>query len=258
MKSLQEASRATGLTLDKSKIQIPEEAHVESMFSGGRMKRDGLTYLHGGEVVIPEKYADEAASEPLSFDKNVLNSKFSVDINTDEVAEKMEEAITKAIRNAEFPKIEVTDDLPMLDVDVTDKKVGLETTVVTLDAANAVSSIEAALRNAKIAPGAVGAERIDKVEQLLEKMDSLIFDIKEDVEGHSQEIELLGSRFVDKVVVTEMLKTNIDPLITEIYRKDSTSDEYRREIENIKQHLGARVDMLENHLNRVTTHVGGA
>jgi len=230
-----------GLELGDLSVPLTKATSVEEipqMMAGGRMKKDGLTYLHGGEVVIPEKFAQGGEVESMAFDRASLNNKYSVDVNTDEIASAIESAVKEAIEASSFPKLEVETN-------------GVS---VPLDAEAATASIEAALKNASTGPGAVGAEKMDELEQHLIKMDNTLLDVKGDLE---RDIEIVAGKIVDRTVVNEMITVKTDPLLTEINNRASTGDEYRREIDNLKAHLSYQIEAMEAKINRVSTHIGG-
>jgi len=249
------------MSLAKTIDELPGTDQLPSYDGGGRVAQTGPAFVHEGEWIVPKKFADGGAVGPATFDKNVLKGS-SLDIDWDEIKTTIETAIKDAIESAEFPKLEVTDDLPMLDVDVADKKVGVETAgvEVSLNAAEAIAGIEAALKNVNVgAGGAVGAERLDKVDLAVDTLTNRIFDLEDTVDRKiKQEMEMLNGSVVSREVINEIIQTKIDPLRTEINSSYSIGDGYRRDIENLKEHIGTRIEMLEAQLNRVTTHVGGA
>jgi hypothetical protein len=253
-----------GLTLNLSNIPVPfsreteiKDEKIPGAFFGGKMKKAGLTYLHGGEVVIPKNFAEGGDLESLNFDRNTINKRPSANIDTSEIVKEIESAIRSAIEAAEFPKLEVTDNLPMLDVDVTDKKIGVNTegVVVPLSAEDAIAGIESAISKINAGPNAVGAERMDKIEELMEKLDGTVFSVKEDLE---EKIEIINRDNVSRTSVAEMIQNATDPLRTEIYRNNSSgSEDNRRDLENTRQHLTAKIDALEGRLSHVQSYIGG-
>ena len=193
---------------------------------------DMLAFLHKGEAVIPEHL-----NKPVHTD---FASQF----------EKLIDKFEKTIEDAEFPKLEVNE-LPKLEVDELPKLEVGDLPELTVDASDAVSKIENAIRDVEITVNsstrAVGAEKqLNKLECMIEDMNDKIYGY---VDEKTDEVRMLNETSTDR-----KLGLAVSNLTTEINKvKTDAADVVSSVIINTKQHLETKIDGVGVALREVKT-----
>jgi len=236
-------------------IMLEDKPTGELKHHGGEIRKTGHVFMQKGEVVYPKNFAEggpvygELAKEAVT---DSLNNTVEVKVDVsalDSAIDRLESLELKI----EDKKLEIVEDLPKLEIDVTNID-------LTVDGDAAAAKIQAAVENISLditSTGAVGAEELKNVSEQLEgRINSLnvsVEDLQNNLKMISSSEETIDiNNLVDTKVsaYVSSMDRQINDVVSDISGLESKITQDRVRINVLTTELDRKIMYLQNLTSR--------
>ncbi len=271
LESITGAKRAFDTQSEETNWKIFLEKYLKSQTStgskpvkhhGGSIPTTGHYFMQKGETVYPKGFA---LGGEVGANETALASP-TININVEEIGAQLVEQLSDITLKVDDTPLPVDTTIPV-PVDTT-TPVAIDTTAFDAAAVRLSSSIETALSkeiNATVTvnntgANAVGADKLDSLEETLNNINNNVFNVKRELEDKISIIDTkaeesvketdLDTAITNKVSsITANMQTEINNVRTEVSSARTESRSLNHRIDGNLQEIQRRVDMSMNILN---------